>query len=179
MEKEVPLVITLVGAESSGKTVLAKQLAEALSCPWVPEYAREYLEKLGRPYEFEDLEAIARGQWEMEADFRPNLLKSPLPPSPLEGEREFHFNGSMASFNAFIDKIRSLGREVVKYGRQVPFVEEVMNQDPTSLYLLCRPKMEWESDPLREAPILIDRVWIYNQYLKELVVQGFDFRIIS
>jgi nicotinamide riboside kinase len=57
----------------------------------------------------------------------------------------------------------------IKYNRKIPFVEEVMKQDPTSLYLLCRPRMEWESDPLREAPVLIDRVWIFNQYLKEMV----------
>ncbi|MGB4848520.1 MAG: AAA family ATPase, partial [Saprospiraceae bacterium] len=59
-----PFVITIVGAESSGKTTLAMKLAEYFACPWVPEYAREYLEGLGRAYNEEDLGIIATRQLE-------------------------------------------------------------------------------------------------------------------
>jgi nicotinamide riboside kinase len=205
MENSYPLVITIVGAESSGKTMLAKQLAEALSCPWIPEYSREYLEKLGRPYEFEDLEEIARGQWEkillhpsmgLSAHYPlkglpPSPLKG-LPPSPLKGVN--NDSSDLKSISDFILMVKSLNKDVVivdsgmltirmwariKYSRAIPFVEEKMNQDPTSLYLLCRPRMEWERDPLREAPSLVDRVWIYNQYLKEVVKKKLPFLILA
>jgi nicotinamide riboside kinase len=182
MESSYPLVITIVGAESSGKTMLAKQLAEALSCQWLPEYAREYLEKLDRPYEFEDLEKIARGA-----------------PNPLKGAKvdfqvfhPMHTDKVEMSMSDLVVRLKTLVKEVIivdsgmltikmwariKYNKTIPFVEEKMGQDPTSLYLLCRPRLEWESDRLREAPSLVDRVWIYNQYLKELVDHNLPFVI--
>ncbi len=203
MENDFPFVITIVGAESSGKTVLAKQLADALSCVWVPEFAREYLEKLGRPYEIEDLEEIARGQWNLmpfklplhhfsSLSQKDSLPGPAFPPGPLNGVYGV-FPGSMdKDISDFILALRDLKREVVivdsgmltirmwariKYGRTIPFVEEAMKNEPTSLYLLCRPRMDWERDPLREAPSLVDRAWIYNQYLFELVDKDLPYFI--
>jgi len=49
----------------------------------------------------------------------------------------------------------------------------------TDLYLLCRPFKEWAPDPLREAPSLIDRVWIYNQYLEEVIKSNVAVEIVS
>ena len=57
-----PYIITIVGPESSGKTTLARQLAAELGCPWVPEYAREYLQASGGYYDEADLDVIAEGQ---------------------------------------------------------------------------------------------------------------------
>ncbi len=37
--------VVLIGAESTGKTTLAKQLAERFDTTWVPEYGREHWEK--------------------------------------------------------------------------------------------------------------------------------------
>src|SRR6185295_18150914 len=56
----------------------------------------------------------------------------------------------------------------IKYKKTIPVVEEALEDDVTDLYLLCRPVNEWEPDTFREAPLIIDRVWIYNQYLDEL-----------
>lgn len=38
--------ICVVGAESTGTTTLARDLAEHYNCAWVPEYGREYCDKL-------------------------------------------------------------------------------------------------------------------------------------
>ena len=43
-----PLLIGLIGAESTGKTTLARALAAHFTCPWVPEYLREFCESRGR-----------------------------------------------------------------------------------------------------------------------------------
>jgi nicotinamide riboside kinase len=56
----------------------------------------------------------------------------------------------------------------IKYGIKISLVDQALKEDVTSLYILTRPVLEWEVDPLREAPALLDRVWIYNHYLKEL-----------
>lgn len=50
------------GAESTGKSVLADQLARERGLPWVPEYGRTYCEERGTDLTMDDLLAIAEGQ---------------------------------------------------------------------------------------------------------------------
>ena len=55
--------VAIVGAESTGKTTLAGQLAEVFHTEWVPEYGREYCEGLdARTLTLDDFDAIGRGQ---------------------------------------------------------------------------------------------------------------------
>ncbi|MFW5872398.1 MAG: AAA family ATPase, partial [bacterium] len=58
--------IAIVGPESTGKSTLSKQLALYFKTAWVPEYARDYLNKLGRPYKQSDLLLIAQEQIALE-----------------------------------------------------------------------------------------------------------------
>ncbi len=43
-----PKLICLLGAESTGKTTLARQLAAHFECPWVPEHLRAFCDERGR-----------------------------------------------------------------------------------------------------------------------------------
>lgn len=54
--------VCVVGAESTGKTTLARDLAARFDTVWVPEFARTLLEQLGRPPALEDFSDIVRGQ---------------------------------------------------------------------------------------------------------------------
>jgi len=54
--------VVLTGSESTGKTVLAGQLAARFGATLVPEYAREYARRVGRPLTFDDHAPIAHGQ---------------------------------------------------------------------------------------------------------------------
>lgn len=59
--------VVLIGAESTGKTTLAADLAAALGTTWVPEYGREYwVDKMARgepnTWRTEEFAAIAREQ---------------------------------------------------------------------------------------------------------------------
>jgi NadR type nicotinamide-nucleotide adenylyltransferase len=60
--------IALLGGESSGKTTLARTLAEALHTSWVPEYGRQRWEELRETLSLAELVAVARTQiaWEDE-----------------------------------------------------------------------------------------------------------------
>lgn len=55
--------VALLGAESTGKTTLARRLAERFDTVWVPEYGRAYCENRDAlTLTSADLDAIARGQ---------------------------------------------------------------------------------------------------------------------
>ncbi|HVW60128.1 MAG TPA: ATP-binding protein, partial [Puia sp.] len=58
--------IVVIGPESTGKSTLCEGLAAHFRSDWVPEYAREYLLRHGKEYQFPDLMTIARGQLELE-----------------------------------------------------------------------------------------------------------------
>ena len=58
--------IAITGPESTGKTTLAMQLAELYDTVYVPEYAREYLDKNGTEYTYDDVLKMAKGQIELE-----------------------------------------------------------------------------------------------------------------
>lgn len=203
-----PFIITIVGPESSGKTTLARELADFYEAPWVPEFARKYLEGLGRPYHENDLNHIAVGQLEAISEVLGRQFAGVSFQSAVGSLQSLvgNFHSSVGSFQSPVGNSQSavhnsrertqksflafqreeFGEEPrplvivdsgmlslrmwarIKYGITIPVVEEALKEDMTSLYLLTRPFSQWENDPLREAPVLLDRVWIYNHYLKEL-----------
>lgn len=60
--------VLFLGAPSTGKTTLARRMAEACSTVWMPEYGREYWEthQVGRRLSLEQLVEIAEGHLERE-----------------------------------------------------------------------------------------------------------------
>ena len=222
MEDNKPFVITVVGAESSGKTILAMHLAKELNCQWVPEFAREYLEQLGREYTEKDLEIIAGRQLDKilgvvsrESSLAPYPLKGAMkhPSSIIEQPGGLNVithdvNGvlrpaktqpratSQQPWSVVSDLKSAIGNRQsaividggmmnlrmwarIKFKMKLPVVEEALKNDVTDLYLLCRPRKEWTPDPLREAPTLLERSWIYNQYLAELMRGKVQMEIIT
>lgn len=199
MRREKPYVITIVGAESSGKTRLAMLLASHFKCPWIPEYAREYLQALNRPYDFGDLKIIAQKESE-----RINEVVNGELSSVREGSSDpLTMNSEALSGNSdlsVLDIVKSnldssdpLAKKIVivdgglmtlrmwsriKFGVEIHAVEEALKNDVTDLYLLCRPRKEWEDDPFREAPTIVERTWIFNLYLAELIKERKKFEIV-
>ena len=199
MAAEKPFVITIVGAESSGKTRLAMLLASSFKCPWLPEYAREYLQILSRPYDSEDLKVIAKEESErinkiVNAELssetgvsvdglfiNSNTLSGNSELSVLEIVKTNLINSdSVTKKIVIVDggmmTIRMWAR--IKFGVEIPVVEEALKKDVTDLYLLCRPRQEWEHDPFREAPSIVERAWIFNLYLEELKRRNMNFEIV-
>ena len=54
--------VVICGPESTGKTTLARYLANYYNTKWIPEYAREYIGNLDRAYTYQDVEIIAKKQ---------------------------------------------------------------------------------------------------------------------
>ena len=162
-----PRIITIVGPESSGKTTLAGELSRRYGCPWVPEYAREYLDRQGPGYGEHDLKAIAAGQRESLRAVLDGIDPTPEPP---EDDVHPHIVVDGGVFSVAI-------WSHLKFGRVDPEIGDMVAEDPTTLYLVLRPVLPWAPDPLRESPRLLDRAWIYNHHLRLLQETGKRYRI--
>ena len=150
-QKKIRIVLT--GPESTGKTTLAKQLAEIFDGEYIPEYAREYVEQLQHPYTFGDVEAIATRQVE-----------------------QYHQTESASCPIFFFDTwliITKVWFEWV-FGKTPEWLEPEIQKCPMDLYLLCRPDLSWEADAVRENSGE-NRMKLYNEYLGNLRNYGLNF----
>ena len=142
--------IVVTGPESSGKSTLALELSGAIHAWYVSEVAREYIDKLHRPYTEPDLLMIAKEQLELE--------------DSIEGESGA--GGRMVCDTDLIT-IRIWSEE--KYSRCDPWIKEQTEQRPYDHWLLCKPDIPWESDPQRENPHDRDRLFAkYESLLQYL-----------
>ena len=148
--------IAITGPESTGKSMLAEQLATHFQTVWVPEYAREYLEFLGKPYEEHDILLIAQGQ----------LL------SEKSGLRQAH-DYLFCDTELLVTKIWS----EVKYHRCNPWILENITDQHFDLYLLCDIDLPWQYDPLREHPD--QRQYLFDLYYHELKTRNFPFAVVQ
>lgn len=148
--------IAITGPESTGKSILSEELAAHYKTAWVPEYAREYLEHLGKPYGEHDILLIAKGQLKAEE-------------TRLKAAERFLF----CDTDFLVTKIWS----DVKYNRCDPWILGAVNEHRYDLYLLCSIDLPWQYDPLREHPA--QRQYLYDLYLNELKSRMFPFEVVS
>ena len=159
MEKRNDIIrIAVTGPESTGKTTLAKALAEHFGTIYIPEYAREYLDKNGSDYAYADLEKIAKGQLAMENQMSEKAKKL-----------------LFADTEMLVMKIWS----EYKYGKCSPWITEIIKTHRYDLYLLCNIDLPWAYDPLRENPSLEERQAIFKRYQTALENYKFPYTIVS
>jgi NadR type nicotinamide-nucleotide adenylyltransferase len=148
--------IAITGPESTGKSWLAENLAKTYGCFWVPEYARMYLDKLDRPYTYDDILEIAKGQMASED-------KAMVP------SNKFLFSDT----ECMVTKIWC----DVKFRKCHVWIKKQLEENPHDLYLLCDIDLPWEPDPLREHPHL--RKYLFDLYYDELKIRNLPFKVIS
>lgn len=148
-------LISVTGPESTGKSWLAARLAEHYRTCWVPEFARKYLEQIGRPYTYMDVLTIAKNQFAEEGEA---AKKAEL----IFCDTDFLVTSIWCN---------------VKYGKCHPWISEKLKQNRYGIYLLCNIDLPWEYDPLREHPEMRQELLeMYKQILEE---NNFNYRIIS
>lgn len=150
--------IAVTGPESTGKTWLARELAAHYNTVWVPEFAREYLFKLGRPYNYEDILLIAQKQFH-------NIEQT----TANTNENAFLF----CDTELIVTKIWC----DVKYGKCHPWIEEHILKQNFDLYLLTDIDLPWEPDPQREHPHM--RQHLMELYINELESRNFPYHIVG
>lgn len=156
------LKIVLTGPESSGKTVMAAALSDALGVPWVPEFARYYIPQLGRPYTHGDLKRIGAGQrsweeWYERSGFRP--MEHPC----------LIFDTDWTVLQIW---------EQYRFGVETDFEwrKGYGAFENADLYLLCAPDFPWQPDPLREHPE--ERETLFGLYTQLLTARNARFIVL-
>lgn len=146
------MFIVVTGPESSGKTTLSEYLGEYLPALVVHEYSRRYLERIERRYDASDVIAIGRVQFES--------VQSAL----------------RAVRTAVVSDTFMLELKVwteVRFDGEPESIREMRHALPPDIYVLCRPDLPWEPDPLRENPH--DRDSLFERYKKYVHDSGVDF----
>ena len=154
MSKLIKIAIT--GPESTGKSLISKQLASHYNSVWVPEFARAYLLNKNEPYNYDDILEIAKGQISTEKAI------STLANRILFSDTEL-----------IVTKIWC----DVKYGKCHSWIEKQLIRQKYNLYLLMDIDLPWEFDPLREHPDR--REFLMKKYIEELDRHGFNYSIVN
>ncbi|MBL7815346.1 MAG: ATP-binding protein [Saprospiraceae bacterium] len=174
--------VVITGAESSGKTTLAKALAQHFSVNYAPEFAREFLEKRLKErmmegkidekqlYSQQDLITILDGQFQKEHDvLQKTIFRNTLELIICDTDSLTIKIWSEQVFKS-IDPILSGRIDHLFRGFK-------LNKKLKNIYFLCSPEgIEWQADPLRENPT--DRQRLFDIYKKTLNQYGLGYFIL-
>jgi nicotinamide riboside kinase len=148
--------VVVTGPESTGKTEICKFLSASFDATFIPEYAREYIASLNRPYNFEDVEKIARVQVNQLRQHQ----KEELP---------------ILFLDTYLIITKVWFREV--HGLIPDWIDKRLEEAGIDLFILCYHDIDWIPDPLRENPGT-RREFLYESYLEEIKQLGRPCEII-
>ncbi|WP_428033409.1 AAA family ATPase [Amphritea sp.] len=148
--------IVITGAESSGKSTLTEYLGRTLKLPYALEYARYYLEQYGPDYDLAGLTRLSvlhqqYQQTEVSCDAALGI-----------------FDTDLINYKIWAEVVFGCCPEVISAG---------IGMESSHVYLLCKPDLPWEPDPLRQNPD--DREQLYQRHLQEIKRLGRPFEIVE
>ena len=149
--------IVVTGPESTGKTMISAYLARHLDCRWIPEYARDYVGKLNRSYNYNDLVHIAETQVS-----RKNEIETT--------------KDSILILDTWLIITKVWFMEV--YNKYPDWLDEEIVKNKIDLFVICKPDIPWVQDPLRENGGE-KRDYLMKRYVEEIRNTGWDFIIIG
>jgi len=157
MEQRTPKKIAIIGAESTGKTLLCEALAEMWNTVWVPEYAREYFHQSDiYNYTLQDLEQIALKQVEWESQ----KLK--------EANRFLFCDTALITLKIWAE---------LEFGSCPESLLKLMVNNRYDYYLITNNDVTWEKDSQRLNKF--SRELIFERNCEEATRQKTPFGIVS
>ncbi len=136
-------VVVLTGPESAGKSSLCRALAQRFGAPVVHEYVREYIEAHQRDTYYDDVEPIARAQWQREQAARALCTPLLLLDTHLLSNRQWS---------------RTL------FGKSPAWIDAVLaRQRYDAIFLLPPEGLPWQADGQRCQPQLEQRQAFHAQ----------------
>ena len=156
MEKKIKKIVIL-GAESTGKSTLCKQLAIHYNTIFVPEFARTYFEEHDiNNYNISDLEIIAKNQLESEKD------------SINKANNYLFCDTSLITIKIWsTHKFNIVPKYITKYIKPSDY----------DLYLISNNDVKWIADPQRRNEDLREHLFKWNKH--ELQKLNVDYKIIK
>ena len=124
--------VVVTGSESTGKTDLARRLADYFDAELVPEFVREFAAAKQGPISFADHGPITRGQVELE---------------------ERHFAAAARGNNVVIQDTDLLSTVVYcdhYFGSCPPWITSLARERRPDLYLLAAIDVPWVADGIRD-----------------------------
>lgn len=150
-------IIVITGAESTGKTTLAEALANHFRIPYIPEIARDYIEKLNRKYNYNDVEIIAKKQI-LQLD---ELNKQNIP--------YIFIDTWLLNTKVWFEEV---------FGKTPSWLITTINETKIDLFLVCDIDLPWIYDPVRENGGEQRKI-LHNKYIENIKQFGFKFEIVS
>lgn len=152
--------VGIIGPESTGKSSLGQYLAKRYGATYVPEYAREYVASLHRPYTYEDVCHIARTQIEQIKD---------VGSGKWEASDIIFFDTELIVTRVWFDYV---------YGTAPDWLLRAMQQYKMDAYLLTYPDIPWIPDPTRENGSDEMRLQLFHRYEQEIQALDVPYYII-
>jgi len=150
------LRIVLTGAESSGKSSLSRHLGEVFKLPYALEYARIYLEENGPEYNLEQLKEMSRKHL--------NYQQEKVPISAPCGI----FDTDLINYKIWAEEV---------FGHCPEEISRGIEQESSHVYLLCKPDIPWEADPLRENSGNLH--FLYQRHLDEIIRLNRPYEVVE
>ena len=123
--------IVITGSECTGKTTLAHDLARSYGVECVPEFIREFVQRIGGRPQFSDHGPIARGQKALEDEYRARAAGLLFHDTDLLS--------TVAYCHAYFDRCPE-------------WIEAAAIDRRANLYFLCGIDVPWIGDGLRDRP---------------------------
>lgn len=156
--------IVLIGAESTGKTTLAQQLAERFSTVWVPEYGREHWERklAGRTL----------------SDLPPSWSHDEFVEIAEEQQRRENFAARTANRILICDtNAFATGTWHERYYQsRDERVDVIGAADCVDLYLLTTPDVPFVQDGYRDGEHI--RLWMHQRFVDQLTSGVVDWTLV-
>ena len=157
MEKVArPFRVCLTGAESTGKTELARLLAARFGAPWVPEFSRQYAEHVARELSYMDVMPIANGQMELEGRIAVSA-------------------GDLLILDT--DLVSTVVYARHHFGACPAMIEALARQRLADVYFLLDIDVPWVHDPVRDSGPTRDS--LHERFCDALEEFGANVREIS
>ncbi len=142
--------VAILGAESTGKTTLCRDLAAHFDCPWVPEYMRTYLQAKWDDEQltctWEDLLPIAQGQIDLENKLAKQALHT------ADNRHYLFCDTSLFELMVYANWY---------YGDCPTALTQAALEHHYDLILLTEVDVPWVADDLRDSPHQRDEISVY------------------
>ena len=179
------ITISIIGPESTGKSVLAEALAAHYRGAWIPEYAREYVTLHPSEPTYEDVcHILDRDRSDLLHPALSSSLLFPNAPSSslLSPEGSMEAQEPVIVFFAaglIIDKV---WLDVV-FGRRPDWLTDasgaIVEALRTDYYLLLEPDIAWVDDPARSNGSDEARKHLFELYRREILLSGRPYGVVS